>query len=147
MSYWTLRPRVSSSPRSICIALGALAAVSLAIATGFSLQGAWPVLPFAGLEILALAAALVLHARRVGELDALSLVDGQLHIELQRGGAMVTRVWPAAWTRVELHSGVGGSVRLAHRGEALDVAACLADAARERFALELRTALRQERMP
>jgi uncharacterized membrane protein len=33
---------------------------------GFALAGAWLVLPFAGLEVLLLAAAFVLYARRHG---------------------------------------------------------------------------------
>jgi uncharacterized membrane protein len=36
----------------------ALATVSLAIAGGFALAGAWPVLPFAGIELAALAWAM-----------------------------------------------------------------------------------------
>ena len=40
-----------------------LAAVVLAIGSGFALVGAWPVLPFAGLEVLALGIAYFAYAR------------------------------------------------------------------------------------
>ena len=43
-----------------------LALAVLAIAVGFALVGAWLVLPFAGLEVLMLAAAFVIYTRRVG---------------------------------------------------------------------------------
>ena len=48
-------------------AFAGLAAVTLAIGAGFALLGAWPVLPFAGLEIVALGAAFLVHVRRVGK--------------------------------------------------------------------------------
>lgn len=43
-----------------------LALTVVAIGTGFALMGAWPVLPFAGLEVLMLGVAFVVYARRVG---------------------------------------------------------------------------------
>jgi uncharacterized membrane protein len=48
-------------------AYAALAAVTLSIGIGFAILGAWLVLPFAGLEVLGLAAAFVVHVRRVGK--------------------------------------------------------------------------------
>jgi uncharacterized membrane protein len=47
----------------------ALAAVTLLIGIGFALAGAWLVLPFAGLEVLMLAAAFFWHARQVAKND------------------------------------------------------------------------------
>jgi len=57
----------SISPAGFLGVLASLAAVTLAIGTGFALLGAWLVLPFAGLEVLALGAAFVVHARRFGD--------------------------------------------------------------------------------
>ena len=63
----TRRRNCSISPAALLGAFAALAAVTLAIGAGFALLGAWPVLPFAGLEVLALAVAFVAHVRRVGK--------------------------------------------------------------------------------
>ena len=52
------RPNQSASWRSNLYTLGALAVPSLGAAIGFTLLGAWPILPIAGLELLALGAAL-----------------------------------------------------------------------------------------
>jgi uncharacterized membrane protein len=52
------------SPAGLAKVFAALAAVVLAIGTGFAAAGAWLVLPFAGLEIFALVAAYVVYARR-----------------------------------------------------------------------------------
>lgn len=52
------RPNRSASWRANLWVLLALAVPSLLIAVSFAMLGAWPILPFAGLELLALAAAL-----------------------------------------------------------------------------------------
>lgn len=52
------QPNCSASWRSNKFVLFALAIPSLGAATGFALLGAWPILPFAGLELLALGSAL-----------------------------------------------------------------------------------------
>tara|TARA_R110002110_G_scaffold91264_2_gene237476 strand:+ start:97055 stop:97525 length:471 start_codon:yes stop_codon:yes gene_type:complete len=51
-------PNRSSSWRANLWVLLALAVPSLGAAIGFALMGAWPILPFAGLELLCLGAAL-----------------------------------------------------------------------------------------
>lgn len=64
------RPNQSASWRANLLVLLALAVPSLGAAIIFALRGAWPVLPFAGLEMLALGSALYyvnwkLHYRHV----------------------------------------------------------------------------------
>jgi len=62
-----LKRNCSMSPAGLAMALGALAALTLAIGVGFAFFGAWLVLPFAGLEVLLLAGAFFVYARRAGE--------------------------------------------------------------------------------
>jgi len=52
------------SPAAFAGALALAAIVALSIGIGFAVMGAWPVLPFVGLEVLALGAAFLCHARR-----------------------------------------------------------------------------------
>jgi len=54
------------SPAGLAKVFSALAAVVLAIGAGFATLGAWLVLPFAGLEVLALVAAYLAYAKRFG---------------------------------------------------------------------------------
>ena len=54
------------SPAGLAVAFAALAAITLAIGVGFAVIGAWLVLPFAGLEVLALVVAYLVYARRAG---------------------------------------------------------------------------------
>ena len=48
----------------------------LAISVGFAMAGAWLVLPFAGLEVLALGAAYLAYARRFGMQEEKRLTRG-----------------------------------------------------------------------
>lgn len=54
----------SISPLGLALVFGGLAALTLGIGAAFAAAGAWLVLPFAGLEALALGAAFVVVARR-----------------------------------------------------------------------------------
>ena len=54
------------SPAGLATAFAVLAALTLAIGVGFAVVGAWLVLPFAGLEVLMLAVAFLVYARRAG---------------------------------------------------------------------------------
>ncbi|CAN5245566.1 hypothetical protein BH09PSE6_BH09PSE6_30330 [soil metagenome] len=140
---WQLHRRVSSTPLGVGLALGALAAATLVIALAFSSIGAWPVLPFAGIEILALAAALVIHARQLGDADLIAIADGRLRVEKRSNGRVEQRCdWPAGWVRIDTEAGVGGTVRLSYGRDRVAVAACLAEPARRRFADELKSAIK-----
>jgi uncharacterized membrane protein len=69
LSGTTTRGNCSISPAALAGVFAALAAVTLLIGVGFALAGAWPVLPFAGLEVLMLAGAFFWHARQVAKND------------------------------------------------------------------------------
>ena len=55
---------ISISPQSLLTVFALLAAVTLAIGIGFAVAGAWLVLPFAGAEVIGLAVAFAVVARR-----------------------------------------------------------------------------------
>jgi uncharacterized membrane protein len=55
----------SISPKGLAAAFALLAAAAIGIGIGFAAMGAWLVLPFAGLEAIALAIAFFAVARRV----------------------------------------------------------------------------------
>jgi len=65
------------SPRQCGLAFGAVGIVSGGIATVFATQGVWLVLPFAGIEILALVIAFVVYARHTGDFERIVLRPDQ----------------------------------------------------------------------
>ena len=71
-AFFTLaRPSISTrcaiSPRGLATVFALLATVAIGIGIGFAAMGAWLVLPFAGLEALALAIAFFAVARRMAD--------------------------------------------------------------------------------
>lgn len=70
------------SPAGLAKVFAALAALVLAIGAGFAAAGAWLVLPFAGLEVLLLGAAFVLHARHAADYERIELQSGRLEVEV-----------------------------------------------------------------
>lgn len=70
------------SPAGLATVFAALAALVLAIGAGFAAAGAWLVLPFAGLEVLLLGAAFVLHARHAADYERIELQSGRLEVEV-----------------------------------------------------------------
>ncbi len=75
------RPNCSASWRNNLLVLLALAVPSLVIAIGFTLLGAWPILPFAGLELLALGSALYYVNWKLQYRHVITLSDESVCIE------------------------------------------------------------------
>lgn len=78
----TLKRNCSTTPAALASVFVALALVVLAIAAGFAAVGAWLVLPFAGLEVVLLGAAFVVHARRAADYERFELREGRLTVEV-----------------------------------------------------------------
>lgn len=75
---------LSSSGR--LLVFGLLIAVSLGIALGFTLiHGAWPLLPFAGAEMLGLLLALRHTERHAGDYERIAIERDLLVIEVREG--------------------------------------------------------------
>lgn len=124
----------------------ALAAVALAIGTGFALVGAWLILPFAGLEVLLLGGAFFLYARRAGDYERIELSAGRLTVEVAE--AMRTARFDLdaqrAQVRLVQESGYGARVWLQGGAgkEELEIGRHLDAASRVEFAAELSRRLR-----
>jgi uncharacterized membrane protein len=77
-----LKRNCSISPVRLAGVFVALAALVLAIGVAFAFAGAWLVLPFAGLEVMALAAAYLAYARRAADYERIELEAGRLTVEV-----------------------------------------------------------------
>ena len=75
------QPNRSASWRSNQLVLLALAVPSLIIATGFALLGAWPILPWAGLELLAVGSALYYVNWKLQYRHVITLSDDSVRID------------------------------------------------------------------
>jgi uncharacterized membrane protein len=75
------KPNCSASWRGNMLVLLALAVPSLIAATAFALQGAWPILPFAGLELLALGSSLYYVNWKLQYRHVITLSDDSVWID------------------------------------------------------------------
>lgn len=131
-----LKRNCSMSPAELAAVFAALAVLVLAIGAGFAALGAWLVLPFAGLEVLLLAAAYVLYARRAADYEKIELDSGRLTVEIAQG-ARTTR-YELKGARVALEE---GRVVVRDGREEVEIGRHLGPQARAEFAADLQRKL------
>jgi uncharacterized membrane protein len=117
----TLKRNCSISPAGLMGVFAALSVASAAIGTGFAMAGAWPVLPFVGLEIAALGAAFVLYARRAGDYERIELAQGRLRVEVAQAERLERYELDARAARVVLERNTGYGARVLLRGAGQEV--------------------------
>lgn len=119
----------------------ALAALVLAIGAGFAAAGAWLVLPFAGLEVLLLGAAFVLHARHAADYERIELQSGRLEVEVTEADRVARYQLQNA--RVSMEE---GRVVLRDAKEAIEIGRHIGAEARAELVAELEKTLIQGRI-
>lgn len=143
---WTIKRNCSASPRQLALVFASILLVSLIFGFAFASHGLWMVLPFVGIEMLAVAAAFICYGRHATDSERIELSDGEVRLLQVDGSRRVERRWPAPWTRVEVSAPRGvlahPHVYVGARGERLEVGRLLTDERRLQLARELRTALR-----
>ena len=132
----------SIAPAPLCALFIALGGVSLGIAAAWGLiAGAWLVLPFAGLEVGALALAFVWHARRVGDFERISLEDGKLVVEICEHSRVERHEFNPRWARLVVAPGQDARLALRSHGRELEIGRHLDTGDRRRLAAELQRAM------
>jgi uncharacterized membrane protein len=99
-----LTPRCSLTPRTARIFIATVAAGTFPVAAVFSLQGFWPILPFAGLEIALLIWAVHASMRKGQERETVLITAGSITVQCHSVHGDRTSVFPRHWARVRLHA-------------------------------------------
>lgn len=134
----TLKRNCSISPAGFALVFGLLAALALTIGLGFAFAGAWLVLPFAGLEAIALGVAYLVYARRAADYERFELANGRLTVEVADHGRTARHEFRARGARVCLEqAGLQARVLLREAGREMEIGRHLDAAARIAFAGEL----------
>lgn len=146
-----VRPNCSLSWRGTVTFYLGMCLVSLTIAGLFAAAGAWLVLPFAGIELLALGGALYVVALRADSREVIAIRGDT--VEVQRGRYAPAerwsfqRCWVQVILRVPRRSGYPCRLVLRGNGHELEVGRCLDDAERRLLANELRRRIRPAYAP
>jgi uncharacterized membrane protein len=141
-SEFTLYSRRSNflSAAGRLLVFGSLAVITLAISLGFAVQGAWPVVPFAGAECVALYLAYRWLKRHEGDYECVTIEAERVVVECSDAGRVSRDEFPRYWTRVVLEREAGGRLRVCLRshGHAVQIGRWLSEEARRRAAQDLK---------
>ncbi len=133
---------LSSAGRHLVV--GSLATISLVISLAFAVQGAWMILPFAGLEVLAIYLAFRCLERHAGDFESLSIQDDRVLIVRRERGEVSRHEFNRYWAQVVLQpSRWGRQVVLALRshGRQVEFGRHLSEEQRVEAARSIRTRL------
>src|SRR5690349_11167965 len=132
-------PNRSLGPRGRRLFLGLMAATTMGIAAAVAMIGAWPVVPFAGAEVLLLVLAFHVIARHDADFERLEIGEHEVSVEM-RDAKKVTRFKAhQPWARVIMRTrGSRCTLGLAYAGRVVPLGRLLSDEGRRKLAQELR---------
>jgi len=140
-----IRPQAALDWARMRLLLCLLTAAIATVAVFFALQGAWLVLPFAGLEVLVVCAAIYLNARRAVTREVVTISGAELVVRRGRRCLVEVGRFPRHWTRLALVEDPRGwyprRLLLSCHGRRLEIGAVLTDAERQRLAATLQSHL------
>ena len=123
-------------------ALAAIAATPLGVAVFAASLGAWPVMPFAGLEVGLLALAFRVVQSHDGDFERVEVGEHEVVVEGCRAARHFRFVANRPWARLVVGlSGGRCTLQLAYRGQRVAVGQMMSDAERRQLARELRARL------
>jgi uncharacterized membrane protein len=134
-------PNCSLSVRGAVMFFGSLCFVSFGIAGMLAIQGFWPILPFAGLEMLALGLALKVSLGRRFHRQTITVTDDQISIESRDRLDSSQVVFPRHWAQVKLRRPASrlhpSRLTIESHGRQCELGSFLTEAERRGLALRL----------
>jgi uncharacterized membrane protein len=133
-----IKPHRSLGPRGVALVLGSFAALTAVVSVPFVLIGAWPVIGFLGLDLLALWVAFRLSFAQARACEQVALTYVELLVRKVSAGGLA-REWRfnPLWVRIETEQDADfgmTKIAVASRSERLAVADALSPAERADFA-------------
>jgi len=137
-----LAPNCSLTVRAAALFFGTLAFVTLAVAVLFVVQGYWPVLPFAGLELAVLFWALAANMRRRHWRERILVSEEEIVVETAVRREFTRVVFSRHWARIKLRAPFyalhPSRLEIESHGRSVEVGGFLNEEERRRLALRLK---------
>jgi uncharacterized membrane protein len=92
---WTVKRNCSASPAQLAAVFASIVGLSFIFGIAFATQGLWLILPFVGLELVAVAIAFFCYGRRAADYERITLSEGDLSIERVEGARATRWHFPA----------------------------------------------------
>ena len=139
--HFDLAPNCSLTPRGARVFFAAVCVPTFGIAGAATVLGFWPVLPFAGAEMLLLGWALYTNMQRRHEHETIDVSETQVVVEYSRGETK-RFVFPRHWARVKIRRPKSplhrGQLVIESHGRACEVGQFLSEEERQQLAATLR---------
>jgi uncharacterized membrane protein len=136
-----LTPNCSLSTRGAFVFFGLVCFATFGIATVATLLGFWPVLPFAGAEMLLLGWALYTNMQRRFEHEHIEISEREVAIEYSQGNPRRV-VFPRHWAQVKIRRPKSplhrGHLVIQSHGRAYEIGKFLTEEERHHLAAALR---------
>ena len=144
---WIIRPNQSLSWRGVLWVYAAVALCLLGMSVAFVLRGFWPVLPFAGLELLVLGVAFYLCISRSQWREIVSLDADVVRVEKGRRHAEERWECPSFWAQVQLEKSpttwYPSRLMISYQGRGVEIGRFLCDDERAALAVALKRGIRE----
>lgn len=82
---WLIKRNCSASPQQLAFVFGSLVAVSFAFGIGFAAFGLWMVLPFVGIELVAVGVAFFCYGRHAADFERIAIDSREVSVERVEG--------------------------------------------------------------
>jgi len=139
--YIVLRPNSSLSTRQAMFFLAGISVVSISIAMVFFFMGLWVVLPFSGMELLALGCCLWLTMKKCNVQEVITITDKAASVQRGLNEMEEEEELPMGWVQVELnkplHRGYPTSLTIGSHGKRIEVGRFLVESERKKLAKQL----------
>jgi uncharacterized membrane protein len=141
-----IRPNRSLSVRQAIQVYAVITLCCLGIAVFYALHGYWPILPFAGVEVLLLGVAFYLTLLRSGVREVISV--GREVVKVEKGREKPQQSWecPRAWAQVRLQQShiawYPSRLAILFQGKQVEIGRFLNEMERQELAYELQQAIR-----
>ena len=144
--HWVIRPNRSLSVRQAVLVYAVITLCCLGIAVFYAMRGYWPVLPFAGLEVLVLGVAFYLTLRRSGIREVVSVDSDVVKVEKGREEPQESWECPRVWAQVRLQRShiawYPSRLAILFQGKQVEIGRFLNEMERQELAYELQQAIR-----
>lgn len=141
---WITRPNCSFSASNAQVLFGAAACISSIIALAFALVGAWPVLPFAGVELAVLWWALKRCEEHKNDFEQITLEASRLTVETRNGNLVASHEFDAYWAQLQVAAQANQRnprLLICSHGKAVEVGSLLTEVQKMALAKELKKEL------
>jgi uncharacterized membrane protein len=116
----------------------ALAATTFVVAAAAAMVGAWPVVPFAGIEVALVVAAFRILSRHDGDFERLEISGARIRFQARQAARVTQFEGHASWARLVVRSRPGRcELGLRYAGRTVEIGRLLTDERRWQWAAEL----------